>query len=720
MDKVVEQNLKSVISSLYAVCDSLEELYDYNEITIREILKLDYIQYALYLSVSDEEISEEEADFINEYFGLHMTMSELYNWINEKHLHSEEFLEKTPLSFKIFVDIDNKVYQMNPSIENICDIYMRAFQEIGQLLIESNDDVVAQEKWALSDYIGFLRKYYEKNTVRRSNKVINIEEKDIMDDNIRINVNNRTITIPRALPETVKRMQELISLRDEMVKWAEKERDNYDPDDSMCSVWDCYREMYKQVEQYNEKYELKLKNEYGITMFASFSEYMKKYYEVCESAEQRIVSLYKHQIAMRELGSQIAEQEALREIKGMPFGIITNSITSVLLYNGMATINHASQVKRAEQTYNRLMAKYDRNEAAYGEMKILTEEIFPLIYPVSEKTTAIFLDDVLKIIDAHEQYGYSSLKNEHKTCKLVRDDKYVYGDTIALRKAMNDLQRIGDSEGDYDKVLDILEQCPYCPEIYIKLIKIGKFDKRVFEIAKIMYLDKMILPKLEEEVTKRKANISEIKPILEIIAVYKSQSFEQVLKNVYQSSISRIKNDYHELFLLCTDSKRLHKWIEEKVNSDMDKVVVTSEEDVRNKVHLWLRRNVEDAEFTELSNMGLITIEDIRMKDSTMMTLEDVKSEYADKMISRIMEYIKEASVRKVAYEEAYEKFKAELKKKSDALDSKMAELKQQGMFAFSKKKEIKAEIEHLQRELEDFRKTEPVKLREAYYGMYA
>ena len=165
-------------------------------------------------------------------------------------------------------------------------------------------------------------------------------------DDIRIELKGRNVTIAKALPETIKRMYELISLRDEMIRRAEKERDNYDPDDSMCSVWDCYREMYNIVEQYNERYELKLKSEYGVLVFASFSEYMKKYYDVCKSAEQRVVALYKYQIASREVGSKFAEQEALREIKGMPFGIITNSISSVLIYNGMAAINRSSQVKK--------------------------------------------------------------------------------------------------------------------------------------------------------------------------------------------------------------------------------------------------------------------------------------------------------------------------------------------------------------------------------------
>ena len=715
--------LKGIINTIYKVCDSLDGSYDLDGLSMRELMRMDLLKFILYLGAADEEITEEEAEFIAEYLGWEMTIPQWCDFINKQNLHSDSILDDTPFVFKVFVDADNKAYSYDKTIMNACENYIWVFETLGENFIESDYSVDRNEQVALGKYIGMLRQYYEENTKRANSvntKKVNSKKVEEKDENIRIELENRTIVIPKALPETIKRMQELVSLRDEMIRQSERERDRYDPDDSFATARCCYVKMCEVILKYGDKYEEEFKRKYDSGAFSSFSTYLDKYAVVCKSAADRITDAYKYQVAMREYGQSIAKSEAYKEIKGMPFGIITNSISSVLLYNGMAAINHASQVKKAEQTYNRIMAKYGDSGAAYKEMQIMTSEVFPLIYPVSEKSTADFLDDVMKRIERHENNGYSHMTDEHKTCKLTSDDNYVYGDTIALRKAMNALQSIGDGLDDYEKVIDILEHCPYCPEVYLKLIKIGKFDKKVFEIAKKMYLDKMILPELEKEVTKRKDNVADIKPILEIIAVYKSQSFEQVLKSTYQSTINRIKNDYHELFLLCADSKSLDKWIMEKINSDMDKVVTTSEDDARNKVNSWIQRNVEDTEFAELSNMGLMTIEDVRMKDSTMATLEDVKTEYANTMVSRIMDYIKEAKVRKVAYEEAYDKFNAELKKKSDALDSKMAELKQQGMFAFSKKKEIKAEIEHLQRDLEDFRKTEPVKLREAYYGMYA
>ena len=70
------------------------------------------------------------------------------------------------------------------------------------------------------------------------------------------------------------------------------------------------------------------------------------------------------------------------------------------------------------------------------------------------------------------------------------------------------------------------------------------------------------------------------------------------------------------------------------------------------------------------------------------------------------------------SYKEAYNKFDDEIKKRNDEISEKSAELKQQSIFAFSKKKEIKAEIEQLESELHDFRKTEPIHLKKAYFGM--
>ena len=186
----------------------------------------------------------------------------------------------------------------------------------------------------------------------------------------------------------------------------------------------------------------------------------------------------------------------------------------------------------------------------------------------------------------------------------------------------------------------------------------------------------------------------------------------------YQDTISKIKNDYHEIFLVCVDSRRLSTWIKDHINKDRDKIASTSEESIRDKISTWIKNTVDDKQYENLSGMGLISIDDIKYKDSTKNTLAEVQTEYADKMIALILDYIKELGKKKIAYEEAYDKYNAGLKKHMDAIAAKNDELKQQGLFAFSKKKELKAELDRLNNEYEEYRRTEPVNLKNAYFNM--
>lgn len=82
----------------------------------------------------------------------------------------------------------------------------------------------------------------------------------------------------------------------------------------------------------------------------------------------------------------------------------------------------------------------------------------------------------------------------------------------------------------------------------------------------------------------------------------------------YQDTISKIKNDYHEIFLVCVDSRRLSTWIKDHINKDRDKIASTSEESIRDKISTWIKNTVDDKQYENLSVMGLISIDDIKYK----------------------------------------------------------------------------------------------------------
>lgn len=114
-----------------------------------------------------------------------------------------------------------------------------------------------------------------------------------------------------------------------------------------------------------------------------------------------------------------------------------------------------------------------------------------------------------------------------------------------------------------------------------------------------------------------------------------------------------------------------------------------------------------------------MTVEDIRIDDGVALTLEEVKAEYTDKFIFKIMEFIEDAKSRKVTYEEAIDKYNAELKQKKLSIEQKKEKLNQLGIFAVFDKIDLKDEIARLQNELEQFAHTRLMEIEEDYYSVY-
>lgn len=706
---------------MYKVCDSLDDSYDLDGLSMRELMRMDLLKFILYLGSADEEITEEEAEFIAEYLDWEMTIPQWCEFINNQNLHSDSILEDVPLALKIFVDADNKAYSYDKSIMNACENYIWVFETLGDYFIDADNNVDRNEQIALGKYIAMLKHYYDENSLRVNDNISTTDDKvdeekiEVLQedtDGISVKFLDKNYIVPedavtflhcrdfvsngliKLLNESSKLLNKYSRMKSELAC------KNLDTDANQIQ-----RTMLSIIEEV--KKDLISRGIYDVDEY-DLGANITAVKEVENLATAVVLEMYSSVLEIHnenEAYRNSAYRSAASNITGSGVRIYTNSFSALMMHSAVENSILKSQAKKADKEYEDALRRINsRTEDRFDRM--FSDALYNKFLPGLPAIYTLFHDELLKVylveLAQHGQFDIDNIErySENKSSTMLENMKHATDKRALLIQAY--------------------EMCPFNIEVYEKMIELGFFDVETMKDAKKIFKVSELSGLLEEKIKNNLKKPDVIKDYITVLADYKGVNETDILKTFYQSTISRIKNDYHELFLLCADSRRLDKWIMEKINSDMDKVVTTSEEDARNKVNSWIQRNIEDSEFAELSNMGLMTIEDVRMKDSTMATLEDVKSEYANTMVSRIMDYIKEAKVRKVAYEEAYDKFNAELKKKSDALDSKMAELKQQGMFAFSKKKEIKAEIEQLQRDLDDFRRTEPTKLKEAYYGMYA
>ena len=118
--------------------------------------------------------------------------------------------------------------------------------------------------------------------------------------------------------------------------------------------------------------------------------------------------------------------------------------------------------------------------------------------------------------------------------------------------------------------------------------------------------------------------------------------------------------------------------------------------------------------------MGLLSAETIRLKDSLETSLDRINAEFEQKMVTCIDVYIQVAKIRGQKYDEAYDKYNAEVKRKNDAIAERQSELNSLGLFAFSRKKELKDIISDMERELSEYKSdNEPKDLQVAFEKMY-
>ena len=430
---------------------------------------------------------------------------------------------------------------------------------------------------------------------------------------------------------------------------------------------------------------------------------IKQVYSMATEVALNALSAYTEVQSENQAMRDYAYRSAASNITGSGVTIFTNNLASLMVHSAIENSVLKSQAKKADQEYEQALRKIsasamDRFDRIQKDM--LFNQFLPQLIDIFTKFNDELLSNYLAELTHHNQFAIDVLEkySENKSSIMLKNLKYA---------------------GDNKKLLiQAFEECPYNFAVYEKMLELGYFDIDTLIDAKKIFRGSELDNLLEEKIKNNLNDIDKVKDYVKVLAEYKGKDEMEVLSFFYQDTISKIKNDYHEIFLICTDSKRLSKWIKKHINKNRDKIASTLENSVRDKVNSWIKNTFNDKQYEKLSVMGLISIDDIKYKDSTKNTLAEVQAEYTDTMIALILEYIKELRAKRSAYDKAYNKYNAGLKKYMDTITAKNQELKQQGLFAFSKKKEIKAELDRLNNEYEEYRKTEPVNLKNAYFNM--
>lgn len=178
------QALKEAVSQMYKVCDQMEEKTNFhettgiqNDISISDILKANVLYYMAYLAASDGVISWDETQFIGEILDMHVTPSKLNDLIKENNIYSTEFEEDPPIVLKIFVAMDNALYQNGIKTQtDLGEALLDFYRLITVGLVEANgrtgETMMPEEREGAQLYLGMMRSYIEGNTEKIHTDII--------------------------------------------------------------------------------------------------------------------------------------------------------------------------------------------------------------------------------------------------------------------------------------------------------------------------------------------------------------------------------------------------------------------------------------------------------------------------------------------------------------------------------------------------------------------
>ena len=170
----MENNINELISKCYAMCDYIEEnkvIKDELKTTLRENLRMEFLNFVIYLSMLDAGFTEAEQTFINEMLGFRIKPETAKDLKIQRRLTESHYGKQIPLVMKCFVladagrKIKGDIYG-NKKAKYLVDTY----RAIGQSYLAGNEASGDREIQALSKYCVMLDNYLKEYGLLRPDK----------------------------------------------------------------------------------------------------------------------------------------------------------------------------------------------------------------------------------------------------------------------------------------------------------------------------------------------------------------------------------------------------------------------------------------------------------------------------------------------------------------------------------------------------------------------
>lgn len=408
---------------------------------------------------------------------------------------------------------------------------------------------------------------------------------------------------------------------------------------------------------------------------------------------------------MKNAEIERAYHYATSNITGSGVQVFTSSFASLMINAVVEKNILLAQAKKADKVYEEAVRNIstrtiDALDAVYRQ--VMVQEFYPSVVQCllgfCSKVISIFLLELIK----HDKFDLESV------------EKYDMQKADGMLKNIN---QVPDKAAFLKQAFMI---CPFCFDVYESCLKHGLLDKETFETAEYFGMGDELAEKIDLSIKDNLKNTEKIAPLISILASYRETDEIGIWEKIYEGTLGNIKSTYKTFNEVLSDNRRLDRFIRDNINSTIKEVVNKSREDVIEIIDKKMLLLISEKQYDEFVRMKILSPETIRMSESSAITLRDINGEIKNALADRIMEYIDEAKRRLDIYNKAMDKYEKKLKQKNDELSYLQSKKNNLGLFAFSKKKEMKTIIDAKASEISEFKRiNEPKDLWVQFEAMY-
>lgn len=339
-------------------------------------------------------------------------------------------------------------------------------------------------------------------------------------------------------------------------------------------------------------------------------------------------------------------------VKGPGFGILTNSLTSLLLYEVISYGAERKQFEQENEEFKRYIGKLnsttnqkiDKNKAQY--LALYYTYIREDIPEVVQEMLYIYL----KKLDEHNLFD-TMVYWDYPLDSLDKSNQVLEG----YNTASNDLKK---------KILcDAFEQCPFNPEVFKNAVKDEFINKETLDTAKYLHQADGLKYILEEqlELAIRFDEINKIDGILSLIGYIDDSSMDETIVSELKPVVEEIKNKYFELKKIVETTEEngiknnlLIKWVKKNITKELSEFVEVDDKKIEKKTKKSIEKIVSQDFYNFLLNHGIIDAKILACNENgDGLSVLDLNEKYAKKLADKICELRDYMVTQKVRLERA-------------------------------------------------------------------